>query len=267
MKNSINESELLRLADLNLAEFWMESSKWIPYPEIVYQEDIVFINSAVDFPGCNFAFNLSTEPYEAAAFLNAAKTYFSKAKKGFSLLLREHTDRKMIDYCRENKAFLVSESPGMVLDQPITADTVPAGAQFQWVDSSETLAGFKKVVSEAYLDLGFPREVSEKFFSDAKRVVAPHFLLGVVYLDKEPASTALALLSHGIGGIYWVGTAKNARGKGLAEYCTREVSNAAFSCGARKVILQASQFGRPIYLKMGYREFTKYPWFICSSKS
>ncbi|MCJ7772380.1 MAG: GNAT family N-acetyltransferase [Desulfobacterales bacterium] len=268
MHQSISESELLRLADLNLVEFWIESSKWVPHTEILYQKDAVLINSAIDYPGCNFAFNLSLEPYEdAESFLDLAKTYFARRKKGFSLLFRKHLDQKIIRYCKENKIFLVSESPGMVLDEPIADGVVPIGAKLHWVNNDDKLQGFKQVVAEAYQDLGFPKEVSEKYFDAAQRVISPQFFLAVVYLDNEPACTALALLSHGIGGVYWVGTTKKARGRGLAEYCTREVSNAAFDCGARKVVLQASKFGQPIYLKMGYREFTTYPWFICSSKS
>ena len=267
MKYSITESELLRLADLNLVEFWIESSKWVPHPEVLYQKDMVLINSAIDFPGCNFVFNLAPEPYEEAeSFLKHAKEYFAKRKAGFSLLLRNHCDQGIINYCKESKMFQVSETPGMVLDEPIADDASPAGAKLYWVDNDEKLQGFKQVVAEAYQDLGFPKEVSERYFSLAHRVLSPQLILAVVYMNNEPACTALALLSHGIGGVYWVGTTKKERGQGLAEYCTREVSNAAFSCGARKVVLQASKFGKPIYLKMGYREFTKYPWFICSSK-
>ncbi len=99
-----------------------------------------------------------------------------------------------------------------------------------------------------------------------QRVLEPQFILGLVHLNGAPASAAMALLSHGIGGIYWVGTLKQARGMGLAEYCVSGVGNAAFSAGARKIILQASTFGEPIYAKIGYREFTRYPWFMCSSK-
>jgi hypothetical protein len=267
MKHLMSESELLRLADLNLVEFWCESARGIPNSEIVQCQDTVLINSALDFPGCNFAFNLAVEPDERPdAFLARIKAFFAKRKPLFSLILRGHCDQAIIQHCKDNKVFLVAEAPGMVLDEPIKGGAAPTGAELHWVDNENELQGFKQVVAEAFHDLGFPKEASESYFAQAQRVISPYLVLAVVYLKGEPAGTALAMLSHGIAGVYWVGTIKKARGIGLAAYCTREVSNAAFSLGARKVVLQASKFGEPVYLKMGYREFTRYPWFICSSK-
>ena len=66
------------------------------------------------------------------------------------------------------------------------------------------------------------------------------------------------LLSHGIGGVYWVGTTPAGRGRGLAEACTRTVTNIAFDEGARMVTLQASPMGDPIYRRMGYRQIGSY---------
>jgi ribosomal protein S18 acetylase RimI-like enzyme len=267
MKHLMSESELLRLADLNMVESWCESSKWVPNSEIVQCQDTVLINSALDFPGCNFAFNLAVEPDEQPdAFLARIKGFFAKRKTLFSLLLRGHCDQAIIQHCKDNKVYLVAEAPGMVLDEPIKGGAVPPGAELRFVANENELQDFTQVVAEAFHDLGFPREASESYFAQAQRVISPYLVLALVYLKGEPASTALALLSHGIAGIYWVGTIKKARGLGLAEYCTREVSNAAFELGARKVVLQASKFGEPVYLKMGYREITRYPWFICSSK-
>jgi hypothetical protein len=267
MKHSMSETELLRLADLNLIEYWCESSKWMPDSEIVQYQDTVFINSAADFPGCNFAFNLALEPDERPdVFLARIKAFFAKRKPAFSLILRGHCDQAIIQYCKGNKVFLVAEAPGMVLDEPVKGGAVQVGAELHWVDSEDELQGFKQVVAESYQDLGLPKEVSEKYFAQAQRVISPYSVLAVVYLKGEPAGAAMAMLSHGIAGVYWVGTIKKARGIRLAEYCTREVSNAAFALGARKVVLQASKFGEPVYLKIGYREFTRYPWFICSSE-
>jgi predicted GNAT family acetyltransferase len=54
----------------------------------------------------------------------------------------------------------------------------------------------------------------------------------------------------------------DARGKGLAELCTRAVGNLAFDLGARVVVLQASVMGEPVYRRMGYREVTRYPYYL-----
>ena len=72
----------------------------------------------------------------------------------------------------------------------------------------------------------------------------------------------MCLLSHGVAGIYWVGTLPEARGRGIAEACTRAATNAGFAAGASFAALQASVMGEPIYRRMGYREVTRYPWYV-----
>jgi len=263
----MNESELLRLADLNLVEFWCESAKCIPNSEIVHCQDSVFINSGLDVPHHSFAFNLATESNEQPeAFLTRAKAFFAKRKPAFSLLLRGHDDQTIIQYCKGNKMLMIAETPGMVLDEPKKVGAIPDGVKLYWVENENELQDFKQVAAEAFQDIGLAKETSESYFADAQRLINPYCDLAVVYLEDKPAGAAMAMLSHGIAGIYWVSTIKKARGLGLADYCTREVSNAAFARGARKVVLQASKLGEPVYLKIGYREFTRYPWFICSGE-
>lgn len=263
----MTERELLRLADLNLVEFWRVSAKWIPRTKIVETDGDVFIDSGIDFPGCSFAFNLSEETVERPAeFITRAKKFFRGRKKGFSLLLRGHCDQPFLKYCQEQNMFLVADGPGMVLDVKASGGDMPDGADLHWVNSQQELQSYREVVSEAFLDLLFHREVSEMYFADAQRVLNPFSVMAVVYYQGQPACAAMAMLSHGIAGVYWVGTCKAARGRGLAKFCVQEVSNAAFDMGARKIVLQASKFGVPVYLKIGYRIFTSYPHFICSSR-
>jgi predicted GNAT family acetyltransferase len=71
-------------------------------------------------------------------------------------------------------------------------------------------------------------------------------------------SGAQVMFSNGIAGVYAVGTAEEARGRGLAELVTRTVTNLAFDLGAPAVTLQASPMGEPIYARMGYRELYRY---------
>jgi predicted GNAT family acetyltransferase len=72
----------------------------------------------------------------------------------------------------------------------------------------------------------------------------------------------MIVFSHSIAGIYWVGTIESFRKKGLAEVCTATVTNEAFRRGASSVILQASPFGEPIYRRLGFKEFTRYLWYM-----
>ena len=58
----MRDSDLLRLADLNRTEYWCDGLNWIPDTEVFKCQDAVFISSAVDFPACNIAFNLSSGP-------------------------------------------------------------------------------------------------------------------------------------------------------------------------------------------------------------
>jgi len=262
----MNEAELLKVADLNLIEFWRESSKWIPGTEIVERHEIVFIDCGIDFPGCSLVFNLSEEPEQPAEFIARAKAFFSGRKRGFSVMLRSHRDGDIIQYCKNQKIFLVGDPLGMVLEGKAKGGEKPAGAELRWVSSAGGLQDFRSVAAESFLDLLFPREVSEAYFTHVERVLSPFSILATVYYEGAPACCAMAMLSHGIGGIYWVGTTGKARGKGLAKYCVQQVSNAAIDMGARVVVLQASHFGSPVYPRIGYREFSTYAHFICSSK-
>lgn len=93
-------------------------------------------------------------------------------------------------------------------------------------------------------------------------LVQPHVAAFVARLDGVPVAAAMTLVTHGVAGIYWVGTTPEARGRGLAEACTRLATNAGFDLGAQVAALQASVMGEPIYLRMGYREITRYPWYV-----
>ena len=182
----LSESELLRLADLNLIEFWRESSKWIPNTEILENHETVFINSGIGFPGCSLVFNLSEEAVEQPSeYLSRARAFFSGRKKGFSLLLRGHRDQDIIQYCKDQKLFLVGDQPGMVLDGKAKGGKTLAGAELRWVNDAGELENFKAVAAEAFMDLAFPREVSESYFAHVERVLSPFSILATVYFDGE----------------------------------------------------------------------------------
>ncbi len=77
----------------------------------------------------------------------------------------------------------------------------------------------------------------------------------------------MTIVSHGVAGIYWVGSLERARGKGLGEATTAAATNAGFELGADLASLQASPMGKPIYERMGYETLFDYRLYMSAPPS
>ena len=263
----MNREELLQLADLNLAESHREISRWNPNTDMAEQGGILFVCGADTFPAINFVIRVGRQPKSSPEILIfQAKEFFAKRKRSFTIIARAHIDMDLLDQCNELKLYQISNSPGMFIERALEDKPLPEGVTLQHVTNQAMVNDFAEVVALSYSTLGFPEEAHRSVFREPGAFLAPHLYAVVAYWNTKPASCALALMSHSIAGIYYVGTIEAARGMGLAEHCTRVVGNTAFKLGARCVILQASIYGEPVYKRMGYREFTRYPWFVCPSR-
>src|SRR5205085_11409594 len=80
----------------------------------------------------------------------------------------------------------------------------------------------------------------------------------VAYAGGRALACASVSVARGIGGIQWVAVLEEARGRGLADACTRAASNAGFELGADCAWLEASHMGEPVYLRMGFEELFSY---------
>ena len=68
----------------------------------------------------------------------------------------------------------------------------------------------------------------------------------------------MTIVSHGVAGIYWVGSLAEARGRGIGRAITAAATNAGFDLGAELASLQASPMGAPVYRAMGYETIYDY---------
>lgn len=263
----MDHNELLRLSDLNLAESYREISRWNPHPDMEEQGDMLFVSGAGTFAAINFAIRVgNTVRSSPDEFIARAKEFFAARKRSFSIIVRAHLDTDLLDACKKLELYQISNAPGMVIENILEDAPLPDGVRLEHVIDEAMAQDYAEVAALSFTTLGLPEAVGRSVFSDPNAFLAPYIHAVVAYLEDRPASCAFALLSHGIGGIYYVGTIEAARGKGLAAHCTRAAGNAAFVLGARCVVLQASVYGEPVYTKMGYKEFTRYPWFLCPSR-
>jgi hypothetical protein len=206
---------------------------------------------------------MRTGAVEPAAVLARARAFFDARRRGFSVFIRAHRDGDLRAACEAAGLHLSGESPGMVVGVRLPAGPpVPDGVAVGEVETEADVRDFAQVMADAYATYGMPPDVAPAVLPTLDVLRAPHIASVLVRLGGRPAAGAMVIVTHGVAGVYWVGTRPEARGRGLAALATRRVTNLGFDRGARLGALQASVMGEPVYRRMGWVEVTRYPLFV-----
>ncbi len=252
------DAEELQLIDLNLVESVRELARWQAGPELRESGGVATIC------GRGFLINtaLRTDPHlPAARFLEQVVAFFAARELPFTLWARDPVDRDLDELARARGLAPLAETPWMVLRKPLAERPTARDVEILRATRPAEIAEVAEVEAEAYSDLGFAPDECRALFGAPSRLLVPHLLVYLARVGGEPAAAALALLSHGVAGIYWVGTRNRFRRGGLAEACTRTAANDAFERGARFVALHASPMGEPLYRRMGFEAVAAHRWY------
>jgi hypothetical protein len=196
--------------------------------------------------------------------LARAAAFFAARDRGFSWYLRDPIDGDLIAATAAASLATIATMPWMTLEHPLPEVPLPAGVTLRVDDDCGRVGDDAVAVrADAYESMGLPSAVTKSLFGSA-RSADPDTRVAVAYVDGAPASTAMQLFSDSVAGIYWVATTKAMRGRGLAETCTRAVTNAGFAAGARFAALQASHMGAPIYARLGFATRWHCRWVMVS---
>ncbi len=200
---------------------------------------------------------------DAAEFIARANEFFAARGRRFSVWAKaDQPEDDDLAAAAEAAGFeAVYAMPEMVLrERPESPDLTP-GAELRKLESPDQATDFWRVAIESYADIGFPPEIFSGYTNYAG-LLAENVAVFIAYLDGEPVSIAMTMISDAVAGIYWVGSLKQARGRGLGRAVTTAATAAGFELGANIASLQASPMGKPIYLAMGYEVAFDYRMFI-----
>jgi GNAT superfamily N-acetyltransferase len=160
--------------------------------------------------------------------------------------------------------------PGMAMELADLSDNVgaapPPELQVAPVLDTATLAEFHDVLTHGFPeDWVDPRSVStilEGTHAVALETgfVEPHGLPSrwIGRVDGRAVTTTRLHTSAGVAGVYAVVTRPAARRRGYGQAITRAVLLAARDAGLRIATLQASDAGRRIYERIGFREVCRF---------
>jgi GNAT superfamily N-acetyltransferase len=206
----------------------------------------------------NGAFRRDDE-VDAAEFVARAKEFFTTRERGFSIWVRggQAEDRDLVAAAEAAGFQPVYEMPEMTLGEKLEAPKLPPGAELRKLTELDQATDFWRVATTSYASIGFPPEVFAGYTNHAG-LLAENVVAFLALLDGEPVGIAMTIVSHGVAGIYWVGSLEQARGKGIGRAVTVAATNAGFDLGADLASLQASPMGKPIYLELGYETAFEY---------
>jgi hypothetical protein len=204
----------------------------------------------------NAAFRTDDE-VDPAELLAASRVFFGERGRGFSVWARAgvEEDRDLIEAAEAGGLQSVHAMPEMILDRRPREHPLPDGVELCRVASAAAASDYWRVAALAYSSLGFPARTFDAYTNHAG-LCAENVAAFLVREDGKPVSIAMSIVSHGVAGIYWVGSV--ARGRGLGRTATTAAVNAGFDLGAEIASLQASPMGESLYSAMGFEKVLTY---------
>ena len=226
---------------------------------IVERDGVLLFATGSTFPVLvNGAFRVDPS-VDADRVIDIAEAWFADRQRGWSLGTTswKGSDQDLIEAAVRRGLHPTSNTPGMVCHSRLDDAPVLGGIEIRRLATEADAAAFVAMNDAAYTSLGMPAGVfSAVQFAPFRST--PHTVTVGAFEKDVLVSGAQVTFSHGIAGIYGVGTALESRGRGLAELVTRVATNIGFDCGAPYITLQATSMGEPVYRKLGYRELYRF---------
>ncbi len=261
-----DRDELLRFADLTLAEFFRQFARYGEGSRIEERDGLLLFAGSHSHPNPyrNGAIRLDDRLDAETAVARAAE-FFGAMKRSFVFWVGERSI-DLEEYCGA-RGFELAEPEGlpeMVLEGlPTPVPELPEGTVLRRATEPEVRRDYVDAIAAGWGMEGIPTELASAIFFHPDSVIDPHAIAFVAYVDGKPASGCMALLSNGIAVGGQGGTAAWARRRGLAEACYAASLEVAYNTfGIRGSVCQSSPAGQRVWERMGYRKFTRYMRYV-----
>ena len=258
-------SLLNQLTYNNFVEATREFGRWGRSNQLIEQDGLMCILGSTTYPVfVNCVIRLDRQ-IPAVEVITRAKSLFKPYARDFTIYTYGEQDRDLEEQFRSAQLLQLFDTPVMVLDSEVELPNLPASVEIRVAANEKEILDVRCVNSLGFETLEIPREHTEAIFGVPHRLLCPKIITYIAYLDGQPVSTAMAIMTELVAGIYWVSTTPQARGLGLSTICTSLAGNAGFKRGAQVATLQASPMGESVYRRIGYRSIDRMKCYLVSS--
>ena len=257
----MERASLLRLMDLNMQEMYREMARWTPGGFVVERGGLVLVGAPHGTVVTNMA--MVAGRTDVATVVEETERVYGRSGLPFSVHTRAHVDGELEESLASGGFHEIATTPGMVFRAGANAAIdPPAELDVRPVERDAQRAAYADVMAEAYAVYGTPEESTQAFFARMESVRGPTVQAYLGCVEGRAVSGATLYLSHGIGGVGWVGTRPAAFGRGYGAALTWRVVEEGLRRGVPLLNLQASPMGAPVYRRMGFETPTHYHMYI-----
>jgi hypothetical protein len=259
----MDRDDLLAAGDHNLATTMRLYATTAPGAALEDDGRLLLFSTSRTWPGPyhNGAIRLdrSLAPVEVLA---RARAFFVDRSPGYCVWVAAHADADLERdaVAAGHLSISATGAPRLALDHPIDAPAPAAGVTLDEVVDDAGRLDYLAVTVDAYAGEFLPRDAAEAQLSTMDAVRGPGVRAVVVRDEGRPVAAAMTVASGAVAGIQLVGTIPAARSRGFGELCTRWAVAAGFELGAGAIVLEASDAGEPLYLRLGFVEVSRYRW-------
>ncbi len=254
----LSPEALVRANEANMYSFTPFSHNW-PKAEVYAGNDLCWVITDIPFPSCNVAFKANLQPEN----VDQAIESFVEKGKARNVLLNWYIghDTRPADlgsHLKRHGFLHDGDSRGMAIDllamneaEPQTDDLV--------ITEVKNLRDLKVWVKTTITGFGIPAQVEPalyKLFSTSRKLKLPQRFY-LAWWKDQPVATSMVYFAEGVAGIYFVSTLPDARNHGIGFAITQKPLQVATEMGYRVATLQASRMGYPVYIRMGFKEYSK----------
>lgn len=218
--------------------------------------DHLFAAAPHAFPAPLLNAALRTNPQaDAKEVVEDAKRFFDALNRRFVLWATSDSDRDLAAAAQVGGLRELRSSPAgpiMAMTTPPDAVSIPQLLSLRVVRSRTEARTFARIAGHAFAAPYQPPSVARALFSDPGLFRAEEAIGVLAYLGEEPASCALVVIRSGTAGLFYVGTRKPLRGRGIAQAISQEAARIAFEEDASCVVLSAARRAVPLYSRVGF---------------
>jgi GNAT superfamily N-acetyltransferase len=256
----LSPEQLLQLADANYFATWRLLAAQCPDGDARSAAGLLLTSSGFDVPWLNIAF-VTAPLADPEAAIDEAAAWYGSLRLPWLLRVRARMDDATERAAEAAGMRYTDELPAMVLQNLAEAPAADGPVRIERVCDAAGAALFSCVCIEAF---DMPVHLGAIFTPALLDATGVEEYIG--YAGEEPVATALLACTGEVAGIYNIGTLAGWRGRGIGEAMTRHAIEQGRRAGCAIASLQASEMGRPVYERMGFRTLSHYRTFAPSNQ-